>query len=217
VNGWRPQPEPGVSTSRPGYHRCMRPLRLLAILAALTAVAALAATATARTAGPPTVAKIYEAFNYHGVVIPHVQVVSGYCTGSSAATKRVDAWRCVDGASIQDPCFSSEFANGVVCPAPWNNTAIEITLTQPLPKATNQSSPSLRAQPWAIQLASGADCVYSSTTTSHVQGKRLNYVCSAKLDLWGFPNRKKRSWTILAAPPNATSLRRHAAILHAWM
>jgi hypothetical protein len=195
----------------------MRSLRLLVALAALTAVAALGGTATARTPGPPTVAKIYEAFNYHGVVIPHVQVVSGYCTGSSAATKRVDAWRCVDGASVQDPCFSSEFANGVVCPAPWNNSAIEITLTQPLPKATNQSSPSLRAEPWAIQLASGADCIYSSTTTTRVQGKRLNYVCSAKLDLWGFPNRKKRSWTILAAPPNATSLRRHAAILHAWM
>ena len=192
-----------------------RTLRRLSTAVALFAAGL--ATAAAQAGSPATVAKVYEAFSYHGVVIPHAQVVSGYCTGSSAATKRVDAWRCVEGASIQDPCFSSEFANGVVCPTPWNNAAVEITLTKPLPKATNQSSPSLRMQPWAIQLASGAGCIYSSTTTTRVHGTRLDYVCSAKLGLWGFPNRKKRTWTILSAPPNATSLSRRAAILHAWM
>jgi hypothetical protein len=187
------------------------------LLTAVALIAAAGVATAAAQAGSPTVAKVYEAFSYHGVAIPHVQVVSGYCTGSSAATKRVDAWRCVEGASTLDPCFSSEFANGVVCPTPWNNTAVEITLTMALPKATNQSAPSLRMQPWAIQLASGAGCIYSSTTTTRVHGKRLNYVCSAKLDLWGFPKRKKRTWTILSAPPNATSLSHGAAILHAWM
>ena len=61
-------------------------------------------------------------------------------------------------------------------------------------------------QPWAIQLASGAGCIYSSTTTTRVHGKRLNYVCSAKLDLWGFPNRKKHTWTILSAPAEEPDL-----------
>jgi len=185
------------------------------------AVAALAAAvavpgAAARSNRPATVAKVYEAFSYHGVVIPHSQVESGYCTGSSTITPRVDAWHCVAGTTTLDPCFSSEFANGVVCPTPWTDTATEITLTRPLPKATNDVGPSLQLQPWAIQLASGAGCIYAPTS-ARIHGYRLNYQCSAKLSLWGTPNRRHKTWTILSAPPTATTLTRHSSILHAWM
>jgi hypothetical protein len=189
--------------------------RLLAVLALLAASAVPIASAQASTR---TVVTVYEAFSYHGVVVPHVSgVESGYCWESSNVTLRLDAWRCFIGNSILDPCFSSEFANNVVCPMPWNDTAVEINLTKPLPKPSNHTAPSARLAPWALETASGAVCVLASGASSVVHGKRLNYVCSAKLGLWGYPNRKHEPWTILSAPPTARVLSHRVAILHAWM
>jgi hypothetical protein len=189
--------------------------RLCVVVALIAASAAPAATAQA---GMHTIATVYEAFSYHGVVVPHVSnVESGYCWESSNVTRRLDAWRCFVGNSILDPCFSSEFASNVVCPMPWSDTAVEINLTKPLPRPSNHSAPSLRLQPWAVKTASGAICVLASGASSVVHGKRLNYFCGARLGLWGYPNRKKEPWTILSAPPTARALSRHAAILHAWM
>ena len=193
-----------------------RALRRSLVVIAVTAAAAVPAAAST-TGSTHTIATVYEAFSYHGVVIPHATVADGYCWESSNVTRRVDAWRCFVGNTIFDPCFSSEFANNVVCPKPWNDTAVEINLTKPLPKASNRASPSLQLQPWAIQTASGANCVFASGASSLVGGKRLNYVCSAKLGLWGYPNRKSRTWTILSAPPTAKRLSHRTSILRAWM
>jgi hypothetical protein len=188
-----------------------RPVLVLAV------VAAAALPVGAAQAGTRTIATVYEAFSYHGVVIPHVQVEAGYCWESSNVTRRLDAWRCFVGNTILDPCFSSEFASNVVCPTPWNDTAVEINLTKPLPKPTNHAAPSVQLQPWAIQTASGANCIFASGATSVVHGHRLNYFCSAKLALWGYPNRRSTTWTILSAPPSARTLSHRTAILRAWM
>jgi hypothetical protein len=204
---------------------------------ALVAGVVLAAAALSAAASPPhaaaraaqrtphtqttarTIATIYEAFSYHGVVVPHVQVEPGYCTGSSQATLRLDAWRCSAGATVLDPCFNSEFANGVVCPSPATDTGVEINLTRPLPKASNHAAPSLTLAPWAITTASGASCAFATGSSPVIASTktRMNYVCSAKLGLWGYPNRKSTTWTILVGPPTAKSLSRRVAIVHAWM
>jgi hypothetical protein len=151
------------------------------------------------------------------VIVPHVTVQSGYCSGSSKVTLRLDAWRCVYGTTILDPCFSSEFADNVVCPMPWNDTGTEINLTKPLPAPTNHRAPSLQLAPWAIEITTGTACVFNAGGPTIVHGKRLNYICSAKLGLWGYPDRKTQPWTILSAAPSAKTLTHHVAILHAWM
>ena len=185
--------------------------------AALGLIATLAICAGAAQARPRTTATVYQAFSYHGVVIPRVQVASGYCWESSNVTARLDAWRCFVGNSILDPCFSSAFANNVVCPTPWSDSGVEINLTRPLPKPTNHAAPSLKLAPWAIETTTGADCILASGASSVVHGKRLNYYCSAKLGLWGYPDRHSQPWTILSAPPTAKILKQRASILHAWM
>jgi hypothetical protein len=171
-----------------------------------------------------TTATVYQAFSYHGVIVPHVRVESGYCLTTSGVTPRSDAWRCFVGNYIYDPCFSSTFAFGVVvCPTPWTGTGLEIRLTKPLPQATSHVAPSLALQPWALQTTAGADCVLSSAAgPPPVHGQRLNYFCGRKAKvglwgLWGVPNRASQPWTILSAPFNATVLSHRVAIRHAWM
>ena len=193
---------------------------------AVSSLLALAAAASALTAGGAgaathTTATVYEAFSYHGVIVPHVRVASGYCWTTSNVTRRDDAWRCFVGNVIYDPCFSSTFTTGVVvCPTPWNDQGTEIHLTKPLPARTGADViPSLSLAPWAIQTASGANCTFASGATSVIHGKRLNYFCgaSAKYGLWGFPNRSGQPWTILSAPFTAKVLSGRVAIRHAWM
>lgn len=165
-----------------------------------------------------TTATVYQAFSYHGVIIPQVRVESGYCGTSSNVTRRWDAWRCAVGNNVYDPCFSSPLAFGlVVCPIPWADTGIEITLTRPLPKSTRTAVPSLAMQPWALQTASGAQCARGSGASAVVHGKRLNYSCGTNAGLWGFPNRASEPWTILSAPLNARVLSHRVAIVYAWM
>ena len=59
--------------------------------------------------------------------------------------------------------------------------------------------------------------MFATGASARVHGQRLNYYCSSKLALWGYPNRKSRTWTILSAPPSAKTLTHRTAILHAWM
>jgi hypothetical protein len=187
-------------------------------LVALAVAASAAGPASAARTPARTTATVYQAFSYHGLVIPHVRVVSGYCWENSNVTARRDAWRCFVGNYIHDPCFSSTFAFGVVvCPTPWRDTGVEIHLSKPLPTPSSRAAPSLALQPWAIETAAGADCVLSSGASAVIRGRRLNYFCGTKVGLWGLPSRASQPWTILSAPFNATTLSHRVAIRHAWM
>jgi len=191
----------------------------LRALAALAAAAAVAAAADAEARGHTT-ATVYEAFSYHGVVVPRVTQASGYCFTSSDVTRRDDAWRCLVGNALYDPCFSSALAFGmVVCPVPWNDTGTQINLSRPLPKTSSSTPPSLSLQPWAVETAGGTFCTLSSGASRAIHGQRLNYFCGtgAKQGLWGFPDRRTQPWTILIAPPQAKALKQRVAIVRAWM
>ena len=195
------------------------PKRIAFSLLVALALAGGLTTGGAQATGQTT-ATVYEAFSYHGVVEPNVTSASGYCFTSSDVTRRDDAWRCFVGNSLFDPCFSSQFAFGiVVCPIPWQGSGTEIHLTKPLPKSGSHTVPSLSLQPWAVETVSGSFCMLSSGASNLVHGQRLNYFCgrSAKQGLWGFPSRKKQPWTILIAPFNAKVLKHRVALVHAWM
>jgi hypothetical protein len=190
---------------------------------ALCVAGALATTAIAAGAAQGrghTAASVYEAFSYHGVIVPEVSVASGYCFTSSDVTRRDDAWRCFVGNDLYDPCFSSPLAFGVVvCPIPWSDSGTEIRLTKALPSSGSHTPPSLALQPWAVETAAGAYCLLSSGASDVVHGERLNYFCgkNVKYGLWGFPSRTAQPWTILQAPFTAKVLKHRVAIVRAWM
>jgi hypothetical protein len=184
-------------------------------------VAAILGAPTAAAASIRTTATIFRAFTSTGVPAIHTRSKSGYCYTGSSTVDRDDAWRCFVGNYIYDPCFSSSHAHGVVvCPNLEVNGGIEIRLTRPLPPGfADPGVPSLKDQPWNIELTSGQHCGFSSGASNVVHGQRLNYFCGAGSHdgLWGYPNRRSEPWTILIGPFTATSLHERRAIRHVWM
>jgi hypothetical protein len=168
-----------------------------------------------------TKATIFRAFTPDGVPTIPAQSRSGYCFTGSLTINRRDAWRCFVGNYIYDPCFSSPNASGVViCPNLQVNGGISIRLTRTLPRQyADPGAPSLRNQPWNIQLASGRHCAFASGASNVIHGLRLNYFCGSTVHfgLWGFPNRRAQPWTILTAPFTATSVHQRRTIRHVWM
>lgn len=194
--------------------------KVVALVAAL-AVIAVAVAAGSAGARLRTQATVFRAFTSTGVPTIPTRSKSGHCFSGSLTINRSDAWRCLVGNFLLDPCFSSAAApRVVVCPNLAVNGGTEIHLTRKLPKRfADTGSPSLRHQPWNIQLGSGRHCAFVSGASSVVGGKRLNYFCGrhSKDGLWGFPSRRAQPWTILIAPVRAHRLTRRAAIRHAWM
>jgi hypothetical protein len=174
--------------------------------------------AAART---QTAETVFQPFTAAGIPTLQTTSKSGYCYTGSLAVNRSDAWRCFVGNFILDPCFSSPRVGGeVVCPGINLSSGIEIRLTKPLPTGmADPGKPSLRHEPWDIQLADGVHFLLSSGASNVVDGKRLNYFCGPKcsVGLWGYPRRSTEPWTILVAPVNAKSLHARQAIRHVWM
>lgn len=170
-------------------------------------------------AEPLTTETLYQAFTPRGVIRLRTRTWSGFCNGSSEATLRRDAWRCFSRNYVIDPCFSSPRDKGIVaCPeAPWLKTGIKLRLTKPLPrKYGGSATPSLRLQPWAIELSDGQRCLFNTAMGTIVEGQRNNYLCGVD-NGWGFPSRAVEPWTIAIAPLQASTLSARATVLHAWM
>ncbi|HUA45797.1 MAG TPA: hypothetical protein VMA77_11245 [Solirubrobacteraceae bacterium] len=194
------------------------PKLTLALLAAIV----LAAGVPAAAAGMQTQTSIYSPFAASGQPAAHVvSTVRGHCWTGSLAVNHQDAWRCLSGNFIYDPCFSSAAAAGIVlCPAsgPWGSSAIEIKLTQRLPsKFGNKGGPSTSGVPWALVTLAGWKCKLATGATTVIDGERQNYFCTGTKDaLWGAPSRASEPWRIYAAPNGATKLSRRVEIKSAW-
>jgi hypothetical protein len=200
----------------------MRNWVLVAIAATATAVC-FSGSAHARER---TTVTLFQAFAPGGHIKMHTRSKDGYCWEGALATRRRDAWRCsVPGRHISylyDPCFSSARHPGiVVCPEAFSlATGVEIRLTKPLPQGgfANHSAPSLRLQPWLIEVYDGRRAQLITGASSVAEGVRLNYGFRVGREgLWGFPARVSEPWTILIAPFNAAKLSKRAAVRHAWM
>jgi hypothetical protein len=163
---------------------------------------------------------VFDAFTAGGSPAIPVHQVHGSCFTGSLTSSRADAWRCLSGNYLYDPCFSSQAAPGVViCPNPNPVRGTEIQLTKSLPRDQgNSGSPSASSRPWALELFNGDHCALSSGATAVVHGVRLNFFCTGetKRGLWGYPRRTSQPWTILIAPFTARTLSRRVAIEHVW-
>lgn len=196
--------------------RNMRARIIATIAGAWLAAAVLPATAEAFR----TKATIYHAFTSTGALKFTARTVSGSCFSGAISIDRKDAWRCISGNALYDPCFSTPLNPSVVaCPDSGLRRGVKMLLTKKLPrKFADHGSPTLKDQPWNIQTASYRHYVYSSGASSVLDGERANYFSrGVKAALWGFPSRATEPWTILWAPFNATSLHQRVRIRHAWM
>jgi hypothetical protein len=113
----------------------------------------------------------------------------GQCFSGSSAINRDDAWRCISGSVLHDPCLSDPTAARVVlCPGSQLRFAIKLHLTKALPrKFGNPGRLSPHALPWNLQLIDGEYCQVATSATTVVHGKRLNDICDRhqKIGLWG--------------------------------
>jgi hypothetical protein len=152
----------------------------------------------AAAAGTRTV--IYRAFTSSGQpAIKVAKLVGGSCFSGSSEADRKDAWRCMTGNFIHDPCFSNPKANGIVlCPThAWKRSGIEINLSKPLPKKfADTPKPSTKGRPWAMKTFSALKCVLEGMGPFVSPKVFGDYACTNGQWLWGQPNRKASPWTI---------------------
>jgi hypothetical protein len=140
-------------------------------------------------------------FTARGTLSPQFRVGGrgvGYCWTASLATQAADAYRCMQGNTIHDPCFAPPRRRSVVACFidPWHPVTL-LTLSRPLPRhGPAISGPIL---PWAIETMDGRRCTFLTGATAPMGGQRINYGCIGGSLLIGDPNTRHPLWTIHSA------------------
>lgn len=190
--------------------------------AALAAITAFAGCGFQRPQAPrPAFTRVV---HYVPVAPPNATHASGYCwTQSIAAPFRRDAYRCMLGNRIEDPCFHLSGETTVLCGAnPASSQApppLVMRLTRPLPApASAAATAAADAHAWLLQLADGRLCrPFTGTLPFAASGEVAHYGCAPATpggiseDLFG-PLHPGRTWTATAAslapsPPGPPTLR----------
>jgi hypothetical protein len=204
----------------------MRPVsvKLVAALAVLASAFVLASAATAGSAplGAPTKVEVIRPFGPLGLLHGYKVTanVRGTCfSGSLADQRRPNAWRCLAGNEILDPCFESpSVPHGFLAcfEAPWSNRVVGFHLTKPLPAGEANKGYPPRGFPWGIQLASGTRCTFETGASGIVDGQRMNYGCVGGGVLVGRIDKSGRTWTaVYQADPGSGPLVRQSIAI-AW-
>lgn len=178
--------------------------------AAFAALALLVLAASAGASTQTTRVTIYRPFA-GGRLAPSYTVTGaarGYCWTGSIADERSDAWRCLVGNVIHDPCFSDPAVRTWVACAdtPFARRVLRLNLTKPLPRKQANRGSAGHGQPWALKLPGGTVCTAFTGATWLYHGLGASYGCTDKAFLAGAPNRSKPTWTIVLgtsqkAPP----------------
>jgi hypothetical protein len=127
----------------------------------------------------------------------------GSCwTSSIAAPYRTDAWRCMEGNAIHDPCFTLSDKQAVVCEAnPANgDKGVRLELTKPLPAVETHYATLDGNQAWLVELGDGTLCTLFTGTRPFVGGHVAYYGCTSKASdrqvlLLGELDNSKPRWT----------------------
>lgn len=134
----------------------------------------------------------------------------GVCwLGSLVAFLRADAWRCMSGSRLRDPCFAvSSSDREVVCAdTPWAPTGVKLELGHALPRNHQNADGGENGPPWGVELADGTRCTSFNGAAPMVADKRLNYFCErSQLQLYGDVDRGPQKWAIYARGNRATAL-----------
>lgn len=114
---------------------------------------------------------------------------SGECWTSSNVLPRANAWRCMIGNDIYDPCFSSSSsADWVACDVnPLSDGlggGLRVNLTAPLAPDIWTSD---TIYPWYMELADGTTCYSLGRDTFPVDDDWANYACAGADFILGEP------------------------------
>ena len=120
-----------------------------------------------------------EVIQYIPTEIPD-EVCEGACDINAYSTMRRDAWRCMVGNSIYDPCFIFEKNKSLVCDPypPTGDKGILLKLTEPLPEPNIAEDKFGEGWAWLIELEDGITCRFITGATGGINNERINYYCS---------------------------------------
>jgi hypothetical protein len=92
------------------------------------------------------------------------------------------AYRCVAGNSLFDPCWAARAAAPtVLClPFPWSVTDVRLEVGAPLTAIPAEPATN---EPWGVELASGQRCVLLQGAHSQFAGRVIDYYCNSGLSL----------------------------------
>lgn len=190
-------------------------------------LAVLAFAACATTAAAPrraTSVRLFVPFGPGRVLQPGVTVterLEGRCFAPSTSSEaRSDAWRCLAGNRILDPCFEGSIDGrpALACArSPWESTVVLLTPTEELPTAGRREASSvLEGRPWALELVDGSRCTLLGGASGGVAGMRVNYGCEGnRVSLVGDVDRRAPRWKIFAVPADGPTLEQRS-IGTAW-
>lgn len=114
----------------------------------------------------------------------------GTCT-QSWINRRDDAWRCITGRFVLDPCFSHpEVFDRLMCAlSPWGRDGFIVI-------GSGFDTWKSKRPIWALRTTGGHRCNFLSGITDIRSGRRLNYGCQGRGGvggrgyLWGDPKRR---------------------------
>lgn len=161
--------------------------------------------------------KLYRPFGEADQQAPIIvqKEVAGQCWQQSQRIKREDAWRCMVGEVIYDPCFVKPFGSHkeAICPqSPWIGASVKINLLSALDNSQHAELDMSEAYPWAIELTTGEKC-QAVDEGGVYDGLAIRYHCDSQTILLGHVQRCKAEWSILQKTPAGVST---ALVAKAW-
>lgn len=128
---------------------------------------------------------------------------TGFCWMPSMATNRPDAFRCMSGNSINDPCFASLGNQDLVaCPYDGPFSVEVLRLSKPLPPP---HPPGATSPYWLLTLSDGETCEAFTGLGDLNNGMMLSYQCGDG-EIGGSPNYATPYWTVYYQPSESQIL-----------
>jgi|GEM_PF-714853 len=151
---------------------------------------------------PSTDVRLYRPFEVvKGQVTPvPKKTLKGKCWTHSLTNHRSDAWRCMVGNQIFDPCFVKTYVsrNKVICPqTPWSSEAVWLKLESNLLPEKNETLDMSTDYPWAVELLNGVRCTRATGAMPSFHGQSIQYTCNNDTFLVGKLQRCSPIWKAL--------------------
>ena len=174
-----------------------------------------------------------------------VSNAAGICQVPSQADPSPNAFRCLGGNYIYDPCFGGYLGSLVCISSPWSKTGIRFrpstfefylangnsvrwnpNSSEPRPAghiAYGDPGALAKKPPWALELANGLRCLDAEGATFEIAGERASYGCEAPgshrhQQEWviGLPNRSAEPWVVSVLPTTGQPQTSEVAVKAVW-
>lgn len=159
--------------------------------------------------------KLYHPFNNDQASLHIKEKIAGQCWQQSQQLKREEAWRCMAGTKVYDPCFIKAFgaSQQALCPqSPWSDDTVEIELAASHDNSEHLMLDMSKAYPWALELVTGEKC-RAVDEGGEIDRLPIRYHCDNDSVLLGHIQRCDPSWRILQRSSQGVEA---ALISRAW-